>query len=322
VEGRYLEFFLAEVPYICRFVELAYRPPGDRHGLDVSPGFERLRAFRLTPRFFQMMRQDAELDRVKVTVLPTFEVLVEAPSYPEVTLEALSPYTKLIKEDGPVHRLRLEQRQVVEVAAQNPRASSLSELLKRLSGSPLPENVATEIAGWSGRGEKVVLYEDFGLLELGVDSKARGVVLGDLGKLLADKRLDGFALVRDPERAFARLEERHHVPIRIKHSASALASCAGRLGAASARAQPQKVERRPQARATRVSLEAEDLVGYHASDASLLPVLHELLQAEAKTCIVAGDNLLVISAKDLPRLRAALRKVSDRFEVTLEGHGG
>jgi hypothetical protein len=65
-----------------------------------------------------------------------------------------------------------------------------------------------------------------------------------------------------------------------------------------------------------VRLEAEDLVGYRASDAGLLTALEEALRGEARTCVLAGD-LLVVSAAALPRLRAALKKLKDRFAVTL-----
>jgi hypothetical protein len=319
VEGRYLEYFLSEIPYLFGFVELAYRPSSDRHGLDVSPTFERLQAFRLTPRFSQIMRHDVGFDRVKVTVLPTFEVLVEASSYPEVTLETLAPYTTEIGEDGPIYRLRLEQRKVVEAAAQNPGGPSAAQVVEKLSKTPLPENVAAECSGWSGRGEKVIVYEGFGLLEFCAE-KLRKPVLDDMGALLVDNRLEGFAVVREPDRAFSRLEERLHVPIRIKHRDGSFIPYPGRLGAASAEEQPRKVERRPKAKATKVQLTAEDLVGYHASDASLLPVLQKMLEGQAKTCVITGGDLLVLSAADLPRLRAALRKVSDRFEVTIDGH--
>jgi len=320
VEGRYLEYFLSEIPYLFGFVDLAYRPSSDHHGLDVSPTFERLRAFRLTPRFSQIQSKDVDFNRVKVTVLPTFEVLVEASSYPEVTLETLAPYTNEVGEDGPIYRLRLEQRKVVEAAAQDPEGPSVARVLESLSKAPLPENVAAECSGWSGRGEKVIVYDGFGLLEFGAE-KLRKPVLDDMGPHCVDNRLEGFAVVRDPDRAFSRLEERLHVPIRIKHREGSFVHYPGRLGAASADEQPGKVERRPKTKATKVQLTAEDLVGYHASDASLLPVLQKMLEGQAKTCVITGGDLLVLSAADLPRLRAALRKVSDRFEVTIDGHG-
>jgi len=321
VEGRYLEYFLSEIPYICRFVELAFRPGTDRHGLDVSPELERLRAFRLTSRFFQVIGNDAELDRVKVTVLPTFEVLVEAPSYPDVILQALAPYTCEIDEDGPIHRLRLEQRKVVEAAARDPKAPSVTQVLEKLSGTPVPENVAVESSCWSKRGDKVVFYQGFGLLELDGESE-RQAVLEDVGELVADDRLDRFVLVREPERVFSRLEERLHVPIRVKHKRRAFTRCAGRLGAASEGEEPKRKKRGTRTKATPVRLKAEDLVGYRASDASLLPVLQEMLRLQTGTCVMADENLLVVSARDLPRVRAALRRLADRFEVTLEPYGG
>lgn len=103
VEGRYLEFFMREIPYLCGFVDLAYRKPADRHGSEVSPPFERLQAFRLTSRFSRIMGEDAGFNTVKVTVLPNFEALVEAPSFPDVILRMMAPYTTPVHEEGPKH---------------------------------------------------------------------------------------------------------------------------------------------------------------------------------------------------------------------------
>jgi len=319
VEGRYLEFFLSEIPYRCGFVELATRRPGDPCGLDVSPAFERLPAFRLLPRFFQVMREDAELDRVKLTVLPTFEVLVEAPSYPEQILDTLEPYTTLVREDGPIHRLRLEQRKVVQVAALDPEARPLAAVLEDLARSPLPENVAAELGCWSRHGEKVVFYEGFGLLELVGAADQRKAVLGSLGALVQEDGPAGFAIVRDPSRAFGRLEDELHVPLRVKHRAMAFVSCAGRLSAAGrAPAAAARPARPAPARVQEVRLESEDLVGYRASSTALLTALHEALRAEARTCLLVDGDLLVLSAAALPLLRATLRRLSGRFDVTSE----
>lgn len=314
VEGRYLEFFLRQIPYLCGFVELAYRKPSDRHGLDVVPSFERLRAFRLTPRCFRILRGDAEFDKVKVTVLPTFEVLVEAPSYPELTLETLGPYSTPLREDGPVHRLRLEKKNVVEAAAQNRRARPAVEVLEELASSPLPENVAVELASWAGHGEKVVLYEGSALLEVQGSPEARQQVLSALGDLVRDDRLEGFAVVCNPARAFQRLEEGLHVPIRIRHREHAFVACPGRLGTAVPEEGPARRSAPPVVKAR---LESEDLVGYRTACALLLAALEEALQGEARTCVRVGDGMLILSSDALPRLRAALRRLSGRFDVSL-----
>jgi len=322
VEGRYLEFFMREIPYLCGFVDLAYRKSTDRRGLEVSPPFERLSAFRLTSRLFQIMGKDTGFNAVKVTVLPNLEVFVEAPSFPDVILQMLAPYTTPIHEEGPIHRLRLEKKKVVEAAAQDRSAHPPVQLLEGLTGAPLPQSVAVQLVSWFERGDKVVFYEDFGLLEFTGCAEAQKKALSELGTLVEDDRLDGFAIARDPDRAFRRLEERLHVPLRVKHREKAFSSCPGRLKATTKKGRPSPTSRKdPAPQAMQVHLESEDLVGYRTSSASLLTALQDAICGEARTCALVGNDLLVISASALPKLRAVLRHLSERFAVTMEATG-
>lgn len=335
VEGRYLELFVSGIPYCCGFTELAFRDPSDRHGLDVHPPFQRLRALRLTPRFFQVMRQAPELDQVKVTVLPTFEILVEAPSYPEVVLGSLRSYAAVLREEAPVHHLRLERKKIVETAAQNPGARPVVELLQELSERPLPGNVASELASWSRHGEKVILYEGFGLLEFRPERtgpEERKTVFKTLGDLVEDTDLDGFALVKHPARAFDLLEKQLHVPARVAHRPTTFAPSQGRLAAPTLPAEhtgrpgPMKASIKKASLKTaspkkkKARLQSEDLVGYRSSEKTLLTALVNALGGEAPTCTLVGDDLLVLSASALPRLRATLRRLSASFDVTLAGN--
>ncbi len=322
VEGRYLEFFMREIPYLCGFVDLAYRKSTDRHGLEVSPSFERLQAFRLTSHFSRIMGKDTGFNAVKVTVLPNFEVLVEAPSFPDVILQMLAPYTTPVHEERPIHRLRLEKKKVVEAAAQDRRAHPPVQLLEGLTGASLPQGVAVQLVSWFERGDKVVFYEDYGLLEFTGRAETRKKALSELGALVEDDRLDGFAIARDPDRAFGRLEEGLHVPLRVKHREKAFSSCPGRLKATTKKGRPSPKSRKdPAPPAVRVYLESEDLVGYRTSSASLLTALQDAIRGEARTCALVGNDLLVISASALPKLRAVLRHLSERFAVTMEATG-
>ncbi len=324
VEGRYLEFFLREIPYLCGFVELGYRPADDPHGLDVVPPLERLRGFRLAPRFFQLLGGDPAFDEVRLKVLPSFEVLLEAASWPEVLLEEdLAPFCSVIAEERPLVRLRLEKKKVIAATAQAPERKAPAELLRGL-GAHLPGNVAAELAGWSRRGEKVVFYQGCGLLEIaeGAPESRRKEVLAALGELAEGDPPHGlprrginetqFVVVRQPDRAFERLEQAHLVPQRLEHREAAFVSCGGRLAAPDAPRRDAKKDRA----ATKVRLERLDLVGLRASDPALLAALEEALRGKAPVCALAGDGLLAISASALPALRAALRRLADRFEIT------
>ncbi len=311
VEGRYVEWFLSEVPYLAGFVELAFRNEDDPYGRDVVPEYERLLAFRLTPWFFAVMSDDPLIERVNVTVLPNFDIIIDALSYPETTLAKLEPYAVLNGEDGPVLRLRLDRKKVIDAAAGGARPAA--EVLAALTGKPIPANVAAELEAWSGHGEKLVFFADnVALLEL--RGGAQHEVLEDVREYLVDPGEGGFALVRSPEKVFERLEQKLHVPARAMHHERRFASVGVFASAPAAQEQPMRKEA-----PLKVRMTSEDLVGFRSSYRPLLEALHDALREAAETCLIPDSgNILVVSAAALPKLRAALRGLSDRFEVETE----
>ncbi|MCI0586584.1 MAG: hypothetical protein L0323_07065 [Planctomycetes bacterium] len=314
VEGRFLEYFLQEIPYLAGFVDLALAPQRRAKGDDPVPPLESVRAFRLAPRLRQIVRGEKEISRVSVTVLPNFEVLVEAPSYPERELEALAPLCERIREDGPVHILRLDREAVLVLAAAAPSAPPVEALLERLSGRALPPNVAAEVRSWCGRAEKLALYEEVALVEVRGPAGLTETVRGELGRLVVDDRPAGFLLARDPESTVGVLERRLRFPIVVTHGESRFAATDGPFGAPP-EAEPERPSPAPRKRAR---LSAEDLVGYRSEDRALLEALHGLLAGAGVACsLLEGGSLLLMPASGLPRLRSSLRRLADRFDVDL-----
>jgi hypothetical protein len=318
VEGRYLASFLCGIPYNSGFVGLAFRAEDDPHGMDVGPAFERLRAFRLTRRLAQVLRGDAALDALAITVLPNFDVLVEAPSYPESAVERLERFARVEREDGPVLKLRLDQKRVAEATAASEEAPAALDELESLATSPIPQNVRVELASWSRRGEQVVFFDGAGLVELDA-AIDRAPLLGELGDLHLDDGPPGFVIVRDPEAAFRRLEDRGQVPVLVRHRGPGFAGASGWAAAAAGptKAKGAKAAKAPQAAPVRVTMQSEDLVGYRTRDAALLEALCAAVAPKARTCVRVGPDLLVVSAAALPELRAALRALEARFTVSI-----
>jgi hypothetical protein len=312
VEGRYVEWFLSGAPYVAGFVDLAFRNPQDPHGRDVVPEFERLLAFRLDPWFFGVMGDDPLPERVNVTVLPNFDVIIDALSYPETTLAKIEPYAVLASEDGPVLRLRLDRKKVINASAGGARPPA--EVLGALTGKPVPANVAAELESWCGHAEKLVFFGDHvALCEL------RGAprdVLEDVREYLIDTGEGGFAFVRSPEKVFDQLEQKLHVPARVTHPEKRFAAAGFFAAESLAAARQQGTRKKPP---LKVRLQSEDLAGFRSPYRPLLEALYEALRDSAATCLLseAGD-LLIVSAAALPKLRATLRGLSDRFEVETE----
>jgi len=142
-------------------------------------------------------------------------------------------------------------------------------------------------------------------------------VSAELGKLVVDDRARGMLVARDPERTIGVLEQRERVPIVFRHAPSGFAACDGPLGAATT---AREAERDPSASPAprSVRLEAQDLVGYRAEDAGFLKALHGALERAGVACqLVAEGCLLLVPASDLGRVRTALRRLEDRFDVEL-----
>ncbi|MBI5488129.1 MAG: hypothetical protein HY905_12420 [Deltaproteobacteria bacterium] len=316
VEGRYIQFFLEEIPWLCGFVDLALPPERRPKPDDRVPPLEWIRAFRLTPRLRQVVRSDPELARVKVTVLPNFEVVVEAPSFPDRELDALSPFCVRVKEDGPTHLLRLDRKTVVTLAASRKTAPPVPEVLQRLAGTPPPANVAAEIRDWLGQADKLVVYEDCALVELRGAEGLSASVRDELGALVAESCAREFLLARKPERTVSVLEQRGRAPLVVIHRKGRFATCDGPLGAGAAPLEPAANVAVP-APKKRVRLTVTDLVGYRCDDPALLAALHASLQTSAACQLVEREGLLLVPATDLPKVRAALKRLENRFDVDL-----
>lgn len=313
VEGRYLQYFLQQIPYLCGFVDLglAKLPAKAQYGMPLK---DRVRAFRLAPKLGQLLGADKAMNRVSVTVLPDFEVIVEAPSWPDRERDRLAPWCVLLKEEGPTHHLRIDQKQVVTWAAAQRDGASVALQLEQLSGRSLPANVAAELDAWCGHAEKLTVMENVAVVEVRAPVAEAEAVRGELGKLVVATAGGGFLITTDQDRTVAVLEQRQRVPRVIAHAAGHFGACDGPLGAparSSRRASPTAPSKR------RASLALEDLVGCSTDDPKLLAALREAL--EGAGCWSSGtrdDKVMVVRATDLPQVRAALRKLADRFDVS------
>lgn len=316
VEGRYLEWFLADIPSLCGHVELAWRADTDPHGQDVSPQLQRLRAFRPLPRLAEAWGRLPALDRLVVSVLPSFEVLVEAPSFPEATLFQLNPYCVPLAMEGPVYRLRLDQARVVAACAKQLQAPDVAGQLAALTQRPLPGNVADSLAVWCAHADKLVFFPGCALVELADD--VRPAALAALGALTLDKSAGGFAVTRQPDAAFSVLDAAGLVPTAVRHGPDALAKCTGKLATSDAAPQATAAGasvRAPAQAAEAVDVELVDFIGIRSENQAFLKALVKVLISSAVHCQLAG-NTVIVEAAALPKLRAATKALASQFKVT------
>jgi len=136
-------------------------------------------------------------------------------------------------------------------------------------------------------------------------------VRAELGKLVLEGSPAGFAVTRDAARTVAVLEQRQRVPRVVDHEPTRFAPGEGRL------CTPPRAPRAPAApKRRRATFTIDDLVGCRSDDPKLLKLLFDALDAAGHgPRLIAAEGLLLVRATDLPRVRAALRTLSDRFDV-------
>jgi hypothetical protein len=208
VEGRYVERFLEGIPLTLGYIDVAYDPEPYKGSM---PEMGTLVAFRLNGRFRQIMN-DA-LITPTVTVLPTFEIHVEAPFYPVRVLAQLRPFAHLTTSDR-VTILKLDKTLVKSALAADEQLDVLA-LLTKLAQTPLPRNVAIELEEWSGQANVFTLFTDFSLLE----GNARPP---EIDPLVVRQISPTLRLIRQPGKVFNVLTQAEQIPLAIYHSADAL----------------------------------------------------------------------------------------------------
>jgi hypothetical protein len=214
VEGRYLAFFLEEIPFIMGFVDLAF---DDRISPSVSPFLGCLKAFSLTSKFFSVYGKDPSYNQVKVTVQPNHEVVVQYSGYAEGQLVFLQDYGSLIKDDQTLI-FRLEKKRIADSVAAGRYIGEMIKRLKDLSSAPIPQNILTEMEHWGSHGDKITLYRGYSLLEIEPGrSKEQPDLKGRLSGQIEREVTPSLLLIKDGKKAFHYLEGHGYLPQEFNH---------------------------------------------------------------------------------------------------------
>jgi hypothetical protein len=301
VEGRYLERFLEYIPLLLGYVEVAYQP-GEYKGLYPSRGM--LMAFRTTERLGKALRGESS---ERVTVQPTFEIHVESDLYPAATLAQLTPLTQPVSADR-VIVLKLNRQKVTERLAQVPDLD-VTDLLTRLSGRPLPQNVAVELQEWSGHVDNFVLYTGFGLYEGD----------GDL-PILEQHTVAAISptlhIVRATEALFTGLESQGQIPLRIQHSQIGF----GRLpdGVSSLFAVKIKKEAKKAAPTPLTLLRQTRITLHFPDEASWAAVRQGLLDALCPVEADQGQRTLTYAQSYAAQVEKLFASLAKRYAIIIE----
>lgn len=306
VEGRYIERFLEDIPWLMRYVDVAF---SKRSKQEIYPSLGTLQAFRVSERLSRALR--GQIAEPRVTVTPSFDVYVQAETYPVKTLSQLAPLCEIVKEDTSFV-LKMTKQKVAAARAADPKLDVVA-LLRRLSETELPGNVLRELSAWSEHGEKFVLYSGFSVLEGDKD-----LTIG--AAFTVEALTPGVQLVRSAGKLFNELERRELVPLRVKHSDAKFTplprNARTRFAKQTAVAQkpPQSKTKLTLMRVTRVQLACPGQ-----------PFFDDLLRllVEAKCPVEANRPKLLLSYSKANETQVsdAIRALKTRYQIKIEDVG-
>ncbi len=306
VEGRYVERFLEEIPWLMRYVDLAF---SKQRKQTVYPSWGTLQAFRVSERLSRALR--GQIAEPRVTVTPSFDVYIQAETYPAKTLSLLAPLCETVQEDTSFV-LKVTKQKVAAARAADPKLDVVA-LLQRLSQTELPANVLRELSAWSEHGEKFVLYSGLALLEADKELTLNAA-------FNVETIAPGVYLVRSPDKLFHDLERRELVPLCVKHpdeSFTPLPKHARTRFARKTAAASKPQEVKPAVtltRVTRVQLA-------FPSQAFFDDLLRALVEAK---CPVEADRAklrLTYSKTNEPQVTEAIRGSKTRYQVKIDDVG-
>ena len=303
VEGRFIERFLEGIPFVLGYVDVAYT---SKNAKAVYPSLGGLQAFRVSERLRRSLERQISEPRVIVT--PSFDVHVQAETYPAGVLSELVPLCEMVSE-GTSIVLKLNKQKVAAARAADPKLDA-ADLLQTLSGGELPANVARELSAWSEHGEKFVLFADCSLLEADQDLQAAD-------PFTVETLASGIRIVHSPDNLFDELERRELMPLRVKHGSQAFSplpkDARTRFPKASAAREKPRV---PKARVTLTRVTRVQLV---CPDRELVDKLHRLLTESKCPAEIDRKNLvLTYSKQHESEVSNAIRRLKAEYQIEIE----
>lgn len=225
VEGRYIERFLENIPLIMRYVDVAYdkayerrkkyQSRYERHGgilvlnkdkKQINPSLNQLKAFRINERFLRVMKK--QIQKPKVTVLPTFEIHVESDIYPANVMAQLTRFADVITDDVTI-TLKLNKNKVAAQLIEDEELNVIS-VLEELAGKKLPQNIETDLNEWTLHAEMFTVFDGFGLLECAESLKLPA-------GFTVESIAPDITIVRQPSKLYSWLEDSELVPLLLNH---------------------------------------------------------------------------------------------------------
>ena len=303
VEGRYVERFLEGIPLLLGYVDVAYTA---KSSTTVYPSLGCLRAFRVSEGLRRTL--ESRIPQPRVIVTPSFDVHVQAETYPAGVLSELIPLCEMVSEDKSIV-LKLNKQKVAAARAADPKLDAAG-LLQSLAGGELPANVARELAAWSEHGEKFVLFADCSLLEADQDLQAAD-------PFTVERLTPGIRVVRSPDKLFDELERQELMPLRVKHGSQALLPLPKDARPRFPKVSPAR--EKPRLPKTQVKLTRVTRVQLVCLDREFMDKLHRLLSQSKCPADMDRKNLMLTYSKQYEtEVSNAIRQLKTEYQIEME----
>ncbi len=301
VEGRYVERFLENLPLTLGYLELAY---GEKEG-DVLPELGQIKGFKIND--FCSKAINKTLHEPEVTVEPNFEIQVESVIYPAGILRKLAPLTDC-KAIGTITTLRLNRKKVATAIAENEKLD-VKQVLKKLSGRELPQNVSIELEEWAGQADAFTLYSGFGLLE---SDKA----LPEHEEYSFEKIDKGIDLVNNPDELFQKLENAEHIPLLVSHGKKQLHPMPDN---AKTRLFTKTVKKRPAKNKEKLVLKRSTEISLFFPDRQKFEIFRKVL-TDARCVFQPDSEALAIryQSDDQKTIEAAVKSLKNKYQIQIQ----
>jgi hypothetical protein len=131
----------------------------------------------------------------RIVLQPNFHLVAFGP-VPEVDLIEMERFADRVSADRAVE-LTLTRESVYRAQQAGMGAAEVSAALTRLTGAPIPQNVARSLAEWQAAHERVVVYRHVSLLQTADEPALAALTAGDVGRRALRPLAPNLALIRD-----------------------------------------------------------------------------------------------------------------------------
>ena len=311
VEGRYLAFFLEEIPYLMQCVQIEYN---DDYQCDINPPLPGcIKSFSITKKLpFLIKNKYPELGHVKFTLTPDYKLFVESFLCPDRELKMLEPYTKEQSSEQNLTVLKVDREKTVTNLAENPQLTDVLDILLNL-GINVPKNIEIELKEWTRSADKLIVYDNVALLEMrSKQKKEKEDILIQLDQHLVDKGTESFAVIKNAKTVFSILQQMELVPSLVTHT-NKMISVSGKKS--SNKAKPKTSEKALK----KVSLEETPFIALHANEKSFLTKLNKALIETGIQHVIKDQSsgYILIPESDRKIIHQVIRKLNKEFDISI-----